>query len=143
MFWCIMVLGFYFLLVLSWIVYLKHEILIQINLLKQICNFLLFQSKFILMIVIILIENVFDHARCKLFLFLRYLHANTASFFLIFFIWVWFCLSSYWTRTILCFFSYKAPRVLLWSIGVVIMVGLIPSAFMGLLPPNLICFKSL
>jgi len=55
--------------------------------------------------------------------FLRYLHANTASFFFIFI----YC---HIARGIY-FGSYKSPRTITWSIGVIILILLIAIAFLG------------
>lgn len=54
---------------------------------------------------------------------LRYLHANGASFF---FIWMYLHIARG-----LYYSSYKAPRVLLWSIGVIILIVTIVTAFLG------------
>ncbi len=55
--------------------------------------------------------------------FIRYAHANTASFFFI-------CIYAHMGRNIY-YGSYKTPRVLPWSIGVIIFLLLIITAFMG------------
>lgn len=54
---------------------------------------------------------------------LRYLHANTASFFFIF-VYMHIGRGLYYG-------SYKAPRVLPWSIGVIILVVMMATAFLG------------
>lgn len=54
---------------------------------------------------------------------IRYLHANGASFFFIF-IYLHIARGLYYS-------SYKSPRVLLWSIGVVILIITIVTAFLG------------
>jgi ubiquinol-cytochrome c reductase cytochrome b subunit len=59
--------------------------------------------------------------------FIRYLHSNTASFF---FLFVYFHIAKG-----LYYGSYKAPRVLLWSIGVVIFLVIIITAFLGYVLP--------
>jgi ubiquinol-cytochrome c reductase cytochrome b subunit len=58
---------------------------------------------------------------------IRYLHANVASFFFIF-------LYAHIGRG-LYFGSYKSPRILLWSIGVIILILLIGTAFLGYVLP--------
>jgi len=58
---------------------------------------------------------------------LRYLHANTASFF---FIFVYFHIA----RGIY-YGSYKSPRVLVWTIGVIILVVMMATAFLGYVLP--------
>lgn len=55
---------------------------------------------------------------------IRYLHANVASFFFIF-------VYSHVGRG-LYYSSYKHPRVLLWSIGVIILILMMAIAFLGL-----------
>lgn len=54
---------------------------------------------------------------------IRYLHANTASFFFIF-VYLHIGRGLYYG-------SYKSPRVLLWSIGVIILVLMIVTGFLG------------
>lgn len=54
---------------------------------------------------------------------IRYIHANTASFFFIF-VYMHIGRGIYYG-------SYKSPRVLLWSIGVIIFVLMIGTAFLG------------
>ena len=54
---------------------------------------------------------------------LRYVHANVASFFFIF-------VYSHMARG-LYYNSYKSPRVAPWSIGVIILVLMIATAFLG------------
>ena len=54
---------------------------------------------------------------------LRYLHANTASFFFIF-VYMHIGRGLYYG-------SYKSPRVLPWSIGVIILVVMMATAFLG------------
>jgi ubiquinol-cytochrome c reductase cytochrome b subunit len=58
---------------------------------------------------------------------IRYLHANTASFFFIF-VYLHIGRGLYYG-------SYKSPRVLLWSIGVVILVLMMAIAFLGYVLP--------
>jgi quinol-cytochrome oxidoreductase complex cytochrome b subunit len=54
---------------------------------------------------------------------IRYLHSNTASFFFLF-VYLHIARGLYYG-------SYKEPRVLLWSIGVVIFLLMIITAFLG------------
>lgn len=54
---------------------------------------------------------------------IRYLHANTASFFFIF-VYLHIGRGLYYG-------SYKSPRTLLWSIGVIILVLMMAIAFLG------------
>ena len=54
---------------------------------------------------------------------IRYLHANTASFFFIF-VYLHIVRGLYYG-------SYKSPRTLLWSIGVIILVLMMAIAFLG------------
>ena len=54
---------------------------------------------------------------------IRYLHANTASFFFIF-VYLHIGRGLYYG-------SYKSPRTLLWSIGVVILILMMAIAFLG------------
>jgi ubiquinol-cytochrome c reductase cytochrome b subunit len=54
---------------------------------------------------------------------IRYLHANTASFFFLF-VYLHIGRGLYYG-------SYKAPRVALWTIGVVIFLVMIITAFLG------------
>jgi len=54
---------------------------------------------------------------------IRTLHANGASFFFIF-MYLHIARGLYYS-------SYKAPRVLLWSIGVIILIVTIVTAFLG------------
>ena len=54
---------------------------------------------------------------------IRYIHANGASFFFI-------CLYLHIGKA-LYYGSYKSPRVLVWSIGVIIFILTIATAFMG------------
>ncbi|RYE15141.1 MAG: cytochrome b [Rickettsiales bacterium] len=58
---------------------------------------------------------------------IRYLHANTASFFFIF-VYLHIGRGLYYG-------SYKTPRVLLWSIGVIILVLMMAIAFLGYVLP--------
>ena len=55
--------------------------------------------------------------------FLRYVHANVASFF--------FTFLYLHTARGLYYSSYRTPRVLLWSIGVIILILTIATAFLG------------
>jgi len=59
--------------------------------------------------------------------FLRYTHANVASFFFLFLY--------FHTARGLYYSSYKTPRVLLWSIGVIILILTIAVAFLGYVLP--------
>ena len=54
---------------------------------------------------------------------LRYIHANTASFFFIF-VYAHIGRGLYYS-------SYKAPRVLVWTIGVIIFILMMATAFLG------------
>ena len=54
---------------------------------------------------------------------IRYLHANTASFFFIF-VYLHIGRGLYYG-------SYKSPRTLLWSIGVAILILMMAIAFLG------------
>ena len=54
---------------------------------------------------------------------IRYIHANVASFFFIF-VYAHIGRGLYYS-------SYKTPRVLLWSIGVIILILMIGTAFLG------------
>ena len=54
---------------------------------------------------------------------IRYIHANVASFFFI-------CVYAHIGRG-LYYGSYKSPRVLVWSIGVIILILMIGTAFLG------------
>lgn len=58
---------------------------------------------------------------------LRYIHANGASFF---FIWVYMHIGRN-----LYYGSYRSPRGLLWSIGVVIFIIMMGTAFLGYVQP--------
>lgn len=58
---------------------------------------------------------------------IRYIHANTASFFFIF-VYLHIARGLYYG-------SYKSPRVLLWSIGVIILILMIVIAFLGYVLP--------
>ena len=55
---------------------------------------------------------------------IRYLHSNGAGFFFIF-VYIHMAKALYYG-------SYRAPRVLLWSIGVVIFLVMIITAFLGI-----------
>jgi ubiquinol-cytochrome c reductase cytochrome b subunit len=57
----------------------------------------------------------------------RYTHANTASFFFIF-VYAHIARGLYYG-------SYRSPRVLLWSIGVVILILMMATAFLGYVLP--------
>lgn len=57
----------------------------------------------------------------------RYTHANVASFF---FIFVYFHIGRN-----LYYGSYKSPRILVWSIGVVLLIGMMLTAFLGYVLP--------
>lgn len=59
--------------------------------------------------------------------FLRYTHANVASFFFLFLY--------FHTARGLYYSSYKTPRVLLWSIGVIILILTMAIAFLGYVLP--------
>jgi ubiquinol-cytochrome c reductase cytochrome b subunit len=54
---------------------------------------------------------------------IRYTHANVASFFFIF-VYMHIGRGLYYS-------SYKSPRVLVWSIGVIILVLMMAIAFLG------------
>lgn len=54
---------------------------------------------------------------------IRYLHANTASFFFIF-VYLHIARGMYYG-------SYKSPRILPWSIGVIILVLMMGTRFLG------------
>lgn len=54
---------------------------------------------------------------------LRYTHANVASFFFIF-VYAHIAKGLFYN-------SYKEPRILLWSIGVIILIVMIATAFLG------------
>jgi len=56
---------------------------------------------------------------------IRYLHANTASFFFLF-VYLHIGRGLYYG-------SYKAPRALVWSIGVIILILMMATAFLGIL----------
>nr|YP_009493123.1 apocytochrome b [Ganoderma leucocontextum]AWJ63918.1 apocytochrome b [Ganoderma leucocontextum] len=58
---------------------------------------------------------------------IRYTHANVASFFFIF-VYLHIAKGLYYG-------SYKSPRVLLWSIGVIILIVMIGTAFLGYVLP--------
>jgi len=58
---------------------------------------------------------------------LRYIHANVASFFFIF-VYIHIGRGLYYG-------SYRAPRTLLWSIGVIILVLMMATAFLGYVLP--------
>nr|BCF86787.1 cytochrome b [Puccinia horiana] len=58
---------------------------------------------------------------------IRYLHANVASFFFIF-VYLHIGRGLYYG-------SYKSPRTLLWAIGVIILIVIIATAFMGYVLP--------
>ncbi|TKW61053.1 MAG: hypothetical protein DI638_10105 [Gemella sp.] len=59
---------------------------------------------------------------------IRYLHANTASFFFIF-VYLHIGRGLYYG-------SYKSPRTLLWSIGVAILILMMAIAFLGFIGPK-------
>ena len=58
---------------------------------------------------------------------IRYTHANVASFFFIF-VYAHIARGLYYS-------SYKAPRILLWNIGVIILIVMIVTAFLGYVLP--------
>ena len=58
---------------------------------------------------------------------LRYTHANVASFFFIF-VYCHIARGLYYS-------SYKSPRVMLWSIGVIILIVMMATAFLGYVLP--------
>jgi ubiquinol-cytochrome c reductase cytochrome b subunit len=58
---------------------------------------------------------------------LRYIHANVASFFFIF-VYIHIGRGLYYG-------SYRAPRTLVWSIGVIILVLMMATAFLGYVLP--------
>lgn len=59
---------------------------------------------------------------------LRYIHANVASFFFAF-VYAHIARGLYYS-------SYKSPRVLLWSIGVIILIVMMATAFLGIISPK-------
>jgi ubiquinol-cytochrome c reductase cytochrome b subunit len=58
---------------------------------------------------------------------IRYLHANTASFFFLF-VYLHIGRGLYYG-------SYKSPRALPWSIGVIILILMMATAFLGYVLP--------
>lgn len=66
---------------------------------------------------------------------IRYLHANTASFFFIF-VYLHIGRGLYYG-------SYKSPRTLLWSIGVIILVLMMAIAFLGFIGQKWMCFYNI
>ena len=66
---------------------------------------------------------------------IRYLHANTASFFFIF-VYLHIGRGLYYG-------SYKSPRTLLWSIGVIILVLMMAIAFLGFNGQKYMCFYNI
>lgn len=66
---------------------------------------------------------------------IRYLHANTASFFFIF-VYLHIGRGLYYG-------SYKSPRTLLWSIGVIILVLMMAIAFLGYNGQKYMCFYNI
>ncbi len=66
---------------------------------------------------------------------LRYTHANVASFFFIF-------VYAHIGRN-LYYGSYKSPRVLLWSIGVIILIVMMATAFLGFNGQKWMCFYNI
>lgn len=60
---------------------------------------------------------------------IRYMHANTASFFFIF-------LYAHTGRG-LYYGSYKSPRTLVWAVGVIILIATMATAFLGLIKPKM------
>ena len=58
---------------------------------------------------------------------IRYLHANVASFFF-FFVYLHIGKGLYYG-------SYKSPRTLLWTLGVIIFVVMMATAFLGYVLP--------
>lgn len=66
---------------------------------------------------------------------IRYLHANTASFFFIF-VYLHIGRGLYYG-------SYKSPRTLLWSIGVIILVLMMAIAFLGFNGQKWMCFYNI
>ena len=58
---------------------------------------------------------------------IRYVHANVASFFFIF-VYAHIARGLYYS-------SYRAPRVALWSIGVIILILMMATAFLGYVLP--------
>lgn len=63
---------------------------------------------------------------------IRYIHANVASFFFIF-VYMHIGRGLYYS-------SYKSPRVLVWSIGVIILVLMMAIAFLGFIGLKWVCF---
>ena len=66
---------------------------------------------------------------------IRYLHANRASFFFIF-VYLHIGRGLYYG-------SYKSPRTLLWSIGVIILVLMMAIAFLGYNGQKWMCFYNI
>jgi ubiquinol-cytochrome c reductase cytochrome b subunit len=58
---------------------------------------------------------------------IRYVHANTASFFFIF-VYAHIARGLYYS-------SYKSPRILVWTIGVIILILMMAIAFLGYVLP--------
>lgn len=64
----------------------------------------------------------------------RYTHANVASFFFIF-VYIHIARGLYYG-------SYKSPRVLLWSIGVIILIVMMATGFLGFIGPKWLFFNN-
>ena len=62
----------------------------------------------------------------------RYTHANVASFFFIF-VYAHIARGLYYG-------SYKSPRVLVWSVGVIILIVMMATAFLGFIGPKWLSF---
>lgn len=66
---------------------------------------------------------------------IRYLHANTASFFFIF-VYLHIGRGLYYG-------SYKSPRILPWSIGVIMLILMMAIAFLGFNGQKWTCFYNI
>ena len=64
----------------------------------------------------------------------RYTHANVASFFFIF-VYAHIARGLYYA-------SYKSPRVLVWAIGVIILIVMMATAFLGFIGPKWLFFNN-
>ena len=64
----------------------------------------------------------------------RYTHANVASFFFIF-VYAHIARGLYYG-------SYKSPRVLVWTIGVIILIVMMATGFLGFIGPKWLCFNN-
>jgi hypothetical protein len=66
---------------------------------------------------------------------IRYVHANTASFFFIF-VYMHIARGLYYS-------SYKSPRILVWTIGVIILVLMMAIAFLGFNGQKWMCYYNI